>query len=140
MKILLVMPNYVQESNFFDKLRMKIFFNPYITLNQIATITSEKHSVEFLDEAFQQINFDENGIIAQDWDSYPILRFPDVPVIETVLINRPELPFLGSGEAAQGLTPAAIANAVFNAVGVRLRQIPFTEDRVKAALSAVSGN
>ena len=88
----------------------------------------------------EQVNFDENGIIADDWDSYPILRFPDVPLIETVLINRPELPFLGSGEAAQGPTPAAIANAVFDAVGVRLRQIPFTEERVKAALTAAQGH
>jgi nicotinate dehydrogenase subunit B len=83
----------------------------------------------------EQVNFDENGILASDWDSYPILRFPDVPVIETLLINRPELPFLGSGEAAQGPTAAAIANAVFNAVGVRLREIPFTPERVKAAFA-----
>jgi CO/xanthine dehydrogenase Mo-binding subunit len=82
----------------------------------------------------EQVNFDQNGILAKDWDSYPILRFPDVPVIETVLINRPELPFLGSGEAAQGPTPAAIANAVFDATGVRLRKIPFTEERIRAAL------
>jgi CO/xanthine dehydrogenase Mo-binding subunit len=88
----------------------------------------------------EQVNFDENGVIAQDWDSYPILRFPDVPVIETVLIDRPELPFLGSGEAAQGPTPAAIANAVYNAVGVRLRQIPFTEERVRAELTAARKN
>ncbi len=82
----------------------------------------------------EQVDFDENGILAADWDSYPILRFPDVPKIETVLIDRPELPFLGSGEAAQGPTPAAIANAVFDAVGVRLREIPFTEESVKKAL------
>jgi len=82
----------------------------------------------------EQVNFDENGIIGQDWDSYPILRFPSVPKIETVLINHPELPFLGSGEAAQGPTPAAIANAVFDAVGVRLREIPFTPERVKEAM------
>jgi len=82
----------------------------------------------------EQVNFDENGIIGQDWDSYPILRFPSVPKIETVLINRPELPFLGSGEAAQGPTPAAIANAVFDAIGARLREIPFTPERVKEAM------
>ena len=82
----------------------------------------------------EQVNFDENGIIGQDWDSYPILRFPAVPKIETVLINRPELPFLGSGEAVQGPTPAAIANAVFDAVGVRLCKIPFSPERVKEAL------
>ena len=84
----------------------------------------------------EQIDFDENGIKGTDWDSYPILRSTDVPRIETILINRPELPFLGSGEAAQGPTPAAIANAVFNAVGVRLREIPFTPDRVRRSLAA----
>ena len=82
----------------------------------------------------EQVNFNEKGITATDWDSYPILRFPDVPKIETVLINRPKLPFLGSGEAAQGPTPAAIANAIFNAVGVRLREIPFTPKKVKDAI------
>lgn len=82
----------------------------------------------------EQINFDENGILSTDWDSYPILRFPDVPIIETVLINRLEYPFLGSGEAAQGPTPAAIANAIFNAVGVRIREIPFTPRRVRGAI------
>lgn len=82
----------------------------------------------------EQVTFNEHGIVGQDWDSYPILRFEDVPVIHTSLINRPELPFLGSGEAAQGPTPAAIANAVFSAVGIRLRQIPFTPEKVKALL------
>ena len=72
----------------------------------------------------EQVNFDEHSILSMDWDSYPILRFPDVPKIETVLINRPELPVLGSGEAALGPTPAAIANAVFNAVGVRFKGYP----------------
>ena len=83
----------------------------------------------------EQVNFDENGVIASDWDSYPILRFPETPKIETVLINRPELPFMGSGEAAQGPTPAAIANAIYNAVGVRLREIPFTPERVRQAIA-----
>jgi CO/xanthine dehydrogenase Mo-binding subunit len=86
----------------------------------------------------EQVDFDERGILASDWDSYPILRFPDVPKIETVLINHPELPFLGSGEAAQGPTSAAIANAVFNAVGVRLRKIPFTRERVTQALKQIN--
>jgi nicotinate dehydrogenase subunit B len=84
---------------------------------------------------FEQVNFDRQGITSQDWDSYPILRFSQSPRIETVLINRPGLPFLGSGEAAQGPTPAAIANAIFDAVGVRLREIPFTSKRVKALLN-----
>jgi nicotinate dehydrogenase subunit B len=83
---------------------------------------------------YEQVNFDQQGITSRDWDTYPILRFPQAPKIETVLLNRPGLPFLGSGEAAQGPTPAAIANAVFDAVGVRLREIPFTPDRVRAEI------
>jgi nicotinate dehydrogenase subunit B len=82
----------------------------------------------------EQVNFDEHGILAEDWDSYPILGFPDTPVIEVVLINRPEMQALGSGEATQGPTPAAIANAVYDAIGIRLREIPFTPERVKEVL------
>ncbi len=82
----------------------------------------------------EEVTFDRNGITSLDWESYPILRFSGAPLIETVLLNRPELPFLGSGEATQNPTPAAIANAVFAAIGVRLRQIPFTPARVKAAM------
>jgi nicotinate dehydrogenase subunit B len=82
----------------------------------------------------EQVDFDQHGVKARDWDSYPILRFPEIPKIEVVLINHPELPTLGSGEASQGPTSAAIANAIFKAVGVRLREIPFTAERVKEAL------
>ena len=83
---------------------------------------------------YEQVNFDRQGITSQDWDSYPILNFPQAPKIETILINRPGAPFLGAGEAAQGPTPAAIANAVYAAAGIRLRSIPFTPERIKAAL------
>jgi nicotinate dehydrogenase subunit B len=61
-------------------------------------------------------------------------NFTQAPKIETVLINRPGMPFLGAGEAAQGPTPAAIAIAISNAFGIRLRKIPFTPERVKSAL------
>ncbi|MBZ0300762.1 MAG: molybdopterin-dependent oxidoreductase [Anaerolineae bacterium] len=83
---------------------------------------------------YEQVTFDADGITSRDWDTYPILRFPNAPVIETVILHRPGLPFLGSGEATQSPTPAAIANAVFDALGVRLRQLPFTPERVQAAL------
>ena len=73
-------------------------------------------------------------ITSVDWASYPILRFDEVPEIEIELIDRPELPILGVGEAAQGPTAAAIANAVTNATGVRLRDLPLTPERVAAAL------
>ncbi|MAS38080.1 MAG: aldehyde dehydrogenase [Anaerolineaceae bacterium] len=83
----------------------------------------------------EQVTFDADRITSRDWDTYPILRFTGAPVIETVILNRPDQPFLGSGEATQNPTPAAIANAVYDAVGVRLREIPFTPDRVLAALN-----
>jgi nicotinate dehydrogenase subunit B len=84
----------------------------------------------------EQVRFDRVRVTSTDWESYPILRFPEVPTVETILIDRPGEPYLGSGEAAQPPTPAAIANAVFDAVGVRLRDVPFTPDRVRGALVA----
>lgn len=81
----------------------------------------------------EQVSFDRARITSTDWRSYPVLGFGEVPEIETVLINRPGKKSLGSGEAAQGPAPAAIANAVYNAVGVRLRETPFRPARLKAA-------
>lgn len=86
----------------------------------------------------EQVTFNAHHITSLDWETYPILRFSEAPIIETVILNRPELPFLGSGEVTQNPAPAAIANAVFDAVGVRLRQIPFTPERVKDALDQSS--
>jgi CO/xanthine dehydrogenase Mo-binding subunit len=63
----------------------------------------------------EQVDYDSGGILSRDWDSYPILTMAEAPVIETVLIDRPDQPFLGAGEATQGPTAAAIANAVFDA-------------------------
>jgi nicotinate dehydrogenase subunit B len=70
-----------------------------------------------------------------DWASYPILKFPEVPAIDVILINRPDQPLLGAGEAATAPVAAAVANAVFDATGVRLRTAPFTPERVKATLA-----
>ncbi len=71
----------------------------------------------------------------RDWDTYPVLRFAEIPAVSVILLDQPSTPSLGSGEATQGPTPAAIANAVFDAAGVRLREMPFTLERVKAALA-----
>ena len=68
--------------------------------------------------------------------SYPILHFPDVPEIEIVLLDRKDMPSLGGGEPSIVSVPAAIANAVFDAVGIRLRDIPMTPDKVLAALKS----
>jgi nicotinate dehydrogenase subunit B len=84
----------------------------------------------------ERVAWDRNGVTTVDWASYPILTFADVPEsIAIALIDHPELPALGAGEAAACGVPAAIANAVFDAIGVRLRHIPFTPDRVKGALA-----
>jgi CO/xanthine dehydrogenase Mo-binding subunit len=83
----------------------------------------------------EQVQFDRSGILSQDWSNYPILTMPDVPRVETVLIDRPNERALGAGEAAQGPTAAAIANAFAAATGRRIRELPLTPERVKAALA-----
>ena len=84
---------------------------------------------------YEAVKWDARGITSVDWETYPILRFSAAPSVETVIINRPELPMLGAGEAAQNPTPAAIANAIDAAVGLRLREIPFTPAKVLAGLT-----
>ena len=81
----------------------------------------------------EAVRWDADGVTSRDWESYPILTFPEVPVIETYLLDRRLERALGAGEASTGPTPAAIANAVFAASGIRLRDIPFTPDRVREA-------
>jgi CO/xanthine dehydrogenase Mo-binding subunit len=84
---------------------------------------------------YEEVTFDSNGAVTSlDWGSYPILRFPDLPELDVVLINRPDVPPLGAGEGATIPPAAAIANAIFDAVGVRLREGPFTAERVLAGL------
>jgi CO/xanthine dehydrogenase Mo-binding subunit len=82
----------------------------------------------------ESVRFGLGGVESVDWESYPVLSFLEAPEVETVLIDRPGEPSLGCGEATQGPTPAAIANAVYDAVGVRLREIPFTPERVRDAM------
>ncbi|HXJ01082.1 MAG TPA: molybdopterin cofactor-binding domain-containing protein [Micropepsaceae bacterium] len=83
----------------------------------------------------EQVGFDKEHITSRDWVSYPILTFPEVPAVDVVLIDHPELPALGAGEASQGPISAAIANAIRHATGARLRDLPFSPDRVKAAIA-----
>jgi len=82
----------------------------------------------------EEVKFDYTQILSSDWNSYPILTFSEIPPVDVVLINRPGAPFLGTGEASQGPTGAALANAVFDATGVRYRQLPLTPERVKQGL------
>lgn len=84
----------------------------------------------------EEVQMDDTQVLSQDWSSYPILTFSEVPPVEVVLIDRPGQPFLGTGEASQGPTGAALANAVFDATGVRFRRLPLTPDRVLQGLRA----
>ncbi len=83
---------------------------------------------------FERVTFDRSRVTSLDWASYPILTFPDVPTVVSDLIDRPDQPPWGVGEPTGAVVPGAISNAVFDAVGVRLRSVPFHPDKVKAAL------
>ena len=82
----------------------------------------------------EQLKLGERGVAGLGWEDYPILTFSEVPAVEIELIDHPELPSAGAGEGAQGPTAAAIANAVENALGVRVRDLPLTSGRIVAAI------
>jgi CO/xanthine dehydrogenase Mo-binding subunit len=85
---------------------------------------------------FEQVRFDRDSVTSVDWASYPILEMPDAPeTIEVVLIDRPEIAPTGAGEPTIRVIPAAVANAFFDATGVRLRSAPLDPEKVKKALA-----
>lgn len=107
-----------------------LIINPDGVKNQI-----EGNVIQSLSRALkEEVKFNEMRITSKDWETYPILTFSEVPEIEIVLINRTDQPAMGAGEPSTVTTAAAVANAVFDATGVRLRGIPFTPERVSAAL------
>ena len=84
----------------------------------------------------EEVQFDATSVKSVDWKTYPVLTFQSIPAIETVLINRPEMEELGAGEPSIVPVPAAIANAVFDATGVRFREVPLTPQRVLNAMKS----
>ena len=82
----------------------------------------------------EQVTMDGDGITSLDWDSYPILKFSELPEIDTIIIHNPDQPTLGMGECTFGPTAAAIGNAVAHALGVRIRDMPLTREKIAAAL------
>jgi nicotinate dehydrogenase subunit B len=84
----------------------------------------------------EEVTFDRSKVTSLDWQSYPILTFPEVPEIVVDLIDRPNEKPWGAGEPSASVVPSAISNAVFDATGVRLRSIPYTPAKVKAAMRA----
>jgi CO/xanthine dehydrogenase Mo-binding subunit len=85
----------------------------------------------------EEVTWDDQKVTSVDWGTYRTLPLGfDVPKVECVLINRPDGEVMGAGETSITLVAAAIGNAIFDATGARIRQIPFTPERVKEALSA----
>ncbi len=84
----------------------------------------------------EQVSFDDRTVTSRDWDGYPVLRFPDVPRVHVTLLDRPGEPPLGAGEVTGGPVTAALANALADAVGVRVRELPLTPERITAAILA----
>jgi CO/xanthine dehydrogenase Mo-binding subunit len=82
----------------------------------------------------EAVRFDRSRIVSDSWETYPILRFSEVPAVEVEILARPEEKALGAGEAAHGPVAGAIANAVFDALGVRVRETPITRERIIAGM------
>jgi CO/xanthine dehydrogenase Mo-binding subunit len=83
----------------------------------------------------EEVRFDQRNVQSVDWVTYPILDIKEAPErIDIVTLNHPELPAGGAGEPSHVTVPAAVANAIFDATGVRMRRLPFTPERVQAAL------
>jgi nicotinate dehydrogenase subunit B len=83
----------------------------------------------------EEVKFDESGITSVDWEQYPILRFTEMPAVEASVIDRPQEPSLGVGECVNGPVSAAIANALSNALGVRVRDLPLNKENIIRAIS-----
>jgi CO/xanthine dehydrogenase Mo-binding subunit len=109
-----------------------LIVNPNALRNQVEGLIVQTLSRTIHEE----VKFDRARVTSVDWASYPILRFPELPVVEVALIDHPELPLYGAGEAAAVTVPGALANAIYDATGVRLRRAPFTPERVKTALAS----
>ena len=111
-----------------------IIVNPDGVRNQI-----EGNVVQGCSRALmEEVNFDSAGVKNLNWNTYPIIKFSEVPAVDIVLINHPELPPMGAGEASTTAVAAAIGNAIFDAIGVRLRQVPFTPERLRNELTSSS--
>jgi nicotinate dehydrogenase subunit B len=106
--------------------------NPDGVVNQIegGAIQATSHALK------EAVTFDRQKITSENWETYPILKFSEVPAVHVDIISRPGERALGAGEGAHGPTVAAIANAIADAMGVRIYDLPLTADRLIAAINA----
>jgi CO/xanthine dehydrogenase Mo-binding subunit len=118
--------------NLYGALDAGLTVNPALVENQIVGMMVQATSRILKEE----VTFSDSNVTSLDWESYPILRFAEHPDVTPVVVQRLDQPSTGAGEEVMGSTGAAIANAFFDATGVRLRQYPMTPDRVRAALAA----
>jgi nicotinate dehydrogenase subunit B len=105
--------------------------NPAIVEAQITGQLVQTASRMLLEE----VTFDEKAVTSLDWASYPVIRFADCPEVTPVVVQRLDQPYSGAGEEVMAAGAAAIANAFFDATGVRMHEFPFTPRRVLAALA-----
>lgn len=129
----------VAEIEALDEIRVKklviavdagLVVNPDGAVNQI-----EGGAIQATSWALRErVRFDRFRVTSDTWESYPILRFSEVPAVSVELVGAQHDPSLGVGEAAQGPTVAAIGNAIFDALGVRVRTLPFTPPNIVAAM------
>jgi nicotinate dehydrogenase subunit B len=116
----------------FGALDAGLTVNPALVDNQIVGMMVQATSRILKEE----VTFDHTGVTSLDWASYPILRFAEHPEVTPVVVQRLDEPSTGAGEEVMGATGAAIANALFDATGVRVHQYPMTPERVRVALGA----
>src|SRR5436853_5076844 len=82
----------------------------------------------------EEVSFDRGAVAAREWGAYPIIKFPELPKIDVLMLPRQDQPPMGVGESASVPSAAAIANAIFDATGVRFREPPFTPERILKGL------
>ena len=104
---------------------------------ELLKMTIEGNVCQGLSRALmEEVMFDKNNVTSVDWEGYPILDMTQKPQsVEVVLMNRPNIPPSGAGEGSMRPITAAVGNAIYDATGIRLRQAPFTPERIKAGMA-----
>jgi nicotinate dehydrogenase subunit B len=123
---------YLKVTNLWIAVDVGLVINPDGVINQIEGGALQSMSWTIKEE----VRISQGRVISNNWEEYPILKFSEVPLIQTEIISRPSLPALGAGEASIGPTGAAIANALARAIDVRVRNMPLTQENIIASMEA----
>jgi nicotinate dehydrogenase subunit B len=120
----------IKVTHLYGALDAGLAVNPALIENQIEGMLTQAASRAIIEE----VRFTPTNVTSLDWKSYPVLRFADHPEVTPIVVQRLDERSTGAGEEEMGAAVGAIANAVFDAIGVRLRQYPMTPERVRSAL------